>query len=704
MEHSWKVSVTSSQGLYTRILNVDSPELLAMRQAVGTQNFETFLLLACAWTSLIGDSPLELKPFSKINRFLTSFICDPLGTIARLSEIANQLETSLLADSQNVDIDKDISPLFFGLPIFREYQSFRTSHEPVLLRYLLSFLNFGKKVVYENSNLDAIALSKWHTVEDRLGNLELPDWLCNLKKIVEFFVADWKDCTFIPKHGNGSVADRGIRGSEDKNEAFALPAKIVRCYIEPSLPERWDLDPRMLLPQGSITSNSRIRTQARLKFVPKTYKTTRSICMEPVGYQWAQQGVRDWYERELSESVLGAHVVLKNQGENQLMAMRGSRDLNIDTIDLSSASDSVAWDLVKKIFPSKVLKHLHATRSSEIELPGGTMYKAHKFAPMGSALCFPVQSTIYSAIVMMVSIAQVYGLEWKTPGCFEQLNLRSAYDFLYADGKFRSDRLKGHVPFRCYGDDITCDKRVTSSVIDCLQLLGFCVNIEKSFIANSTYRESCGKHYHRGNDVTPIRFKTKQLSPEIDGMTLGGIIDFANRALDYNYLNLRRVLIQYSLYVKIEGVKRVFGARNPILFVEHTDTETSFAIRCVRPNNKHLIKRGWSLQKRNIASIVPKLGSNLALQRAEFRSITIGAKDKRKLSRKFDNYHYTLWWRSRYQNDRSSSTHSEWMYLLKTDPMIQVGSSVEDDEELSSSSILTADVLSMNVKRRWTPA
>lgn len=680
-------------------------------------NYHTFMLLAVCWTSLIGDSPLGLKDNKVINRFLNQFLHDPVAQIARYSEIASQLEDSLIVDCHGVDISVDVSTIFYGTPVFLEYRKFRETREPALLQYLLSFCTFGKKVSFEDPNLDSIALRKWMDVEDRLGGLVIPEWVVNLKLIMDYLTADWDDFTFLPKHGGGSVANPRIHGLVEKNEQFTVTPSIRYMYLTDKMGNS-DCSSTFYTPSGGVASKDKksYRTESKLMFVPKSYKTSRSICMEPLGNQWAQQGVRAWFEHHMSRGILGRFIFLKDQSENQKMAAFGSLTRLVDTIDLSSASDSVAWKLVRVIFRASILKHLQATRSRVVELPDGTMHLAHKFAPMGSALCFPVQSTIYAAIVLMVSIAQVYGREWTKPGSLSDIDLNLAIKNLYGDGRLKSKHTKGHIPFRCYGDDITCDHRVTSNVIDCLQQLGFDVNVEKSFIGNSSYRESCGEFYHNGERVTPIRFKTEQLHQRITVEDLASIIDMANRALEYGYRYLRKHIIQYALYVDIQGVQRAVGARNPILFVSTEDKDSSMAIRCVEPRNKHLRRRGWDplgpmrtypLAKpgKPIKGLNFKGPSNHSYQVSEFRSLTLGPSVRRKQPKKFDNYFYVSWWRSRYFAEaRGDPSNNGFLYLLRSDSKVQIDSvSLHPEDKSVGTSCKTADVLRTDVKWRWTP-
>jgi hypothetical protein len=357
------------------------------------------------------------------------------------------------------------------------------------LQYLLTFLNFGKKVDIASTDLEASALRDWLEIEDNLKT-DIPNPVIrNLRSVVEMFFGDWVSDVLLPKHGGGSVAEKGIRGVIDKNLAFQWHPRLKYLYgARPYMDVTGGIP---VSPLGESTTQTQTALDvSRIKFVPKNWKKMRSICMEPISFQWAQQGVRLWYEAALRDSGLKDHIFLTDQRRNQHAAMFGSLTRQVDTIDLSAASDSVTWDLVSKIFPKKVLKHLYATRTHTVSLPNGALHKMQKYAPMGSALCFPVQSTVYAAIVVMCGIARRFGEDWRLPMDISPQRVVDCYELTFRKRlteKRQADDHKFH-PFFVYGDDIICDQQLTSNVVDALQLLGFKVNREKSYTGTAMFR------------------------------------------------------------------------------------------------------------------------------------------------------------------------------------------------------------------------
>lgn len=644
--YSPRVSLPSREGEFSHIFG----ENLLSTQHYSRDDRLTAAVFAVAWVSLIADSPIDsVKPTGVIVRFVNKLSNDLFGTIALFSDLAYQLTLQFAGVDEEEPIIGPFMKEMKGTPVFREYLHFYRTRDPHTLRYLMSFLSFGKKLTVTAMDVETVALRDWLDIEDRLGSLELPAFVENLRPVLDLVFQEWVCDYFLPKHGSGAVAEQGIRGVDAKNHAFPREKKVDYLYNKKGSLFLIDEVGTGNLPSPSVNGSARphSREMSRLKFVPKTWKKVRSICMEPIIFQWAQQGVRLWYEEALSKSVLKNHIFLHDQTKNQQAAMFGSLTQQVDTVDLSSASDSVAWELVRTIFPPKVLKHLLATRTSIVELPNGGLHKMQKFAPMGSGLCFPVQSTIYSAVVIMVGIAQRWGVDWKEPGIFDGLDLKDLFHRTFRRdlSEARSDKDFRFHPFYIYGDDIIVDHMMTSNVVEALRDLGFTVNGDKSYTGSLHFRESCGGFYHKGSDVTPLLYKAKPVSRRIKMESLVSFISLANRAKDYEYLNLRRHLIQFILHWPIKGVRQNEDGLNPVLFTN--DRDESCAILSDTPYNSHLKIRWYTPDER-------RADSAYLLQRDELKSVSLGPVRKRRLSEQFDNYRYLTWWRSRYHGSGDS--------------------------------------------------
>jgi len=622
-----RATIVSGTGSFEAVVTDD--DLASLRTTHGV-NSHGLGLLAILWVSLLADSPVDhsLKPKRVYSRFLRSFLKDPIQLIKSFASLYDRLTTSVTLSNGDISIDEFIEE-FKDTPIFKEYHEFYKTRDPLIFKYISSFLLFGKKYYYEDDTFNETAFRGWLEVEDRLRTTEFTDrYLDDIREIITWMLRYFDDTSFLPKHGPGAVAEASAKRSYSlKNDT------LTQNLIAPEFSDicEWDVfHPHILtmLTSGSDMANDKI---SRLKFVPKDIGKSRSICMEPVAYQWLQQGVRLWVEDALRQS-MGKHIPLTDQNVNREMARFGSRTARVDTIDLSSASDSVHSALVGRVFPEYVLRYLFDTRTTRTLAHDGTVIEMQKFAPMGSALCFPIQSIIYAAVVIHSSLSWHFG---QNAGSFLNID-RSTMDRYYHD----TYGLKKLASFSIFGDDIICDSRITSAVIDNLSRLGFSVNTGKSFTGSSAFRESCGGYYLNGVDVTPLRAKLGKIDSTIPVRTLASVIDLANRAYEFGYLTLRRQLIRTALYYPISGVyDRYHNGKqvNQILFSD--DPDASFALFSPHPINKHLQRRSFD------EGVVTK-DTRFWYQRDELKSLDIFPADPDVRREVDDWYWHIVWWRS----------------------------------------------------------
>lgn len=207
----------------------------------------------------------------------------------------------------------------------------------------------------------------------------------------------------------------------------------------------------------------------KIVFVPKTAKTHRSIAVEPLLNGYVQKGV----DLHLREKLRRVGIDLSSQLPNQLLARAGSTGgINpFCTIDLSSASDSLATEVVRDLLPPEWFEFLSDIRSPRYAI-GDEVRKYDKFCSMGNGFCFPLQTLIFASVCHAVATT---------------VNGAPNYDF------------------SVYGDDIIVRQNVALLVIEILRDIGFRINTEKTFITGS-FRESCGSDWYDGQDVRPVHF------------------------------------------------------------------------------------------------------------------------------------------------------------------------------------------------------
>lgn len=197
----------------------------------------------------------------------------------------------------------------------------------------------------------------------------------------------------------------------------------------------------------------------RLGFVPKSYKTYRGIVIEPVINGMAQMGIGDIMTSRLRKAGLD----LSDQSLNQDLAHFGSITGALATLDLSAASDSIAYELVYHLLPLDWAALLARFRSSFITYAGKRI-KLEKFSSMGNGFTFPLESLIFWALAS---------------ACCDS-----------------------HETISVYGDDIICPSGKFDEVSELLTVLGFTVNEKKSY-SSGPFRESCGSDWYLGFAVRP---------------------------------------------------------------------------------------------------------------------------------------------------------------------------------------------------------
>ncbi len=310
---------------------------------------------------------------------------------------------------------------------------------------------------------------------------------------------------FVPRHGPGATADRK-RGNA-KFDQTTWPVRLDSCfpfgeYAIPSWRYSYLLDDVHFLEPGA-------EIPVRVITVPKTYQTPRIIAIEPVAMQYAQQSVLNSLVPALEEdSFLSPFVGFSDQTPNQRMAREGSLDRELATLDLSEASDRVSYQHVHDLFVKGQFSFfkdaVFACRSRKADVPGHGVIRLSKFASMGSALCFPFEEMVFLTII------------------FSSIEQELSTSFTRKD----ISTFAGKV--RVYGDDIIVPVEYVQCVIDGLHAFGMKVNVDKSFW-NGKFRESCGKEYYAGTDVSLVRVRKHFPSSRRDVPEVISIVSLRNQ-------------------------------------------------------------------------------------------------------------------------------------------------------------------------------
>lgn len=143
----------------------------------------------------------------------------------------------------------------------------------------------------------------------------------------------------------------------------------------------------------------------RVTTVPKNYKVDRVIAVEPDMNMYVQKGIAAMIRSRLKR----AGMDLNSQERNQRLARVGSVAGTLATIDLSMASDTVALELVRSLYPPHWCSALEQCRSSQGVLPSGETVLYRKFSSMGNGYTFEMESSIFG-----FSLCQcAKSLDWK---------------------------------------------------------------------------------------------------------------------------------------------------------------------------------------------------------------------------------------------------------------------------------------------------
>lgn len=209
--------------------------------------------------------------------------------------------------------------------------------------------------------------------------------------------------------------------------------------------------------------------------VSKTALTDRSICVEPGWNVYFQLGVGKMIRRRI---LMGCGIDLSDQTWNGRLALEGSKSSLLATIDLSSASDTVASRLVQFLFSHRAsrqwLRVMDSLRCAKTNW--GTrrrpLWKQNsKFSSMGNGYTFELETLIFWAL--------------STSAC----------------------EMQGGSCWGVYGDDIIVDSSCYDFVSEVLSFCGFTVNNRKSF-KTSYFRESCGMNAWDGTPIETFRLES----------------------------------------------------------------------------------------------------------------------------------------------------------------------------------------------------
>lgn len=454
-----------------------------------------------------------------------SFLSDVVTELRRVSSSTTLRQFKRCLCDQYPMVGMLILPIRVVLEEFLECPSSRS------FRPIYQFFSFLTHVSLLDLKIDLEDAYK--ELEETLRTYSYPPaYIEEMNAIMKEWMVDFRitETNLLPQHGPGSTVETRRSAATIEKYQYLGTDQLLTYVFEKFAGV--SVESYYPLPL------SKWHRESKLVFVPKSMKTRRAISQEPATLQFWQQAVSKIMDKYIhTHPFLSRRVNLHEQQINGDLAVAGSGTRKWATIDLSSASDTVTYTLVKAVFKgTPVYPFLVALRSRTVRLPSGEVLDMEKYAPMGSALCFPVETLIFS--------------------CAVELAVRRAF----------REGLGLHPYYRVYGDDIIVPDVMFDDVKRVLQSLGFVLNESKSFGHETRFRESCGSDGYDGELVTPLKISRNFYSPpdrwtSSHAALYSGLMQLANNCQLYNFRLLRAWIIRSLLR----------GSDYPPLFSESGD-------------------------------------------------------------------------------------------------------------------------------------
>lgn len=255
----------------------------------------------------------------------------------------------------------------------------------------------------------------------------------------------------------------GSSTSRLRTESHPASKYIGEAHITSAAEGPWTFIRPEILGWNTAALTTKVVPGNILFTVPKNTTIDRVAAKEPDLNMFMQKGAGAVMRKALRR----VGINLNDQTRNQRLARLGSLDGSLATMDLSSASDSVTYNLVELLLPPLWFGYLADIRSP-ITIIDGIEHVNEMFSSMGNGFTFELESLLFYVIAK--TVAYLTG----TQGIIS-----------------------------VYGDDIICPTGMYHDLAWVLKCCGFAVNPDKSF-HTGPFRESCGGHYYAGVDITPF--------------------------------------------------------------------------------------------------------------------------------------------------------------------------------------------------------
>jgi hypothetical protein len=292
-----------------------------------------------------------------------------------------------------------------------------------------------------------------------------------------------------------------------------------------------------------------VRDLDQFEVVPKNAKTGRTIGIQPDLNIYMQLGMGYAMRRKMARWGIN----LNDQSINQERARTASLKGDLATLDLKSASNSVTLGLVYRLLGNQShhvcdptwYRMLEALRTDGA-LIDETPHTYSLFSSMGNGFTFELESLIF------------WGLSTAT-----------------------CEILAIPPDVTVYGDDLIVPTDSVELLHGVLTFTGFRLNDQKSFWSRTghIFRESCGKHYLDGVDVSPF-YVDEPLDNDVQIiLCANNLLRWATDSMGYRDGRIRAVWMWLVAHLSPKGARTCipFGDANDGLIKSYDEA----APRCV---------------------------------------------------------------------------------------------------------------------------
>ncbi len=419
--------------------------------------------------------------------------------------------------------------------VFDIYGQLRPEASAYHVKMIREFLRAFKKVRLSSSKVSRLhedAVRTFIETDEELltfpSEFIIPPLLRRVSSKILLNLDLYREEDLSPKHGPGAVYE--------KHQGNGKWRSLLREILSPSF-DVYDTPLDMFYANHAehfgVPRKLSSSSVARLVTVPKTSTSLRSITVEPLLNQFFQQSLNLHLRQNIERcSILRESLALTRQDVNQKLALSSSITCKWSTIDLSSASDLLDTRLVNLVFGlrPRFNRDLMRFRTPYVDV-GNFCLQLRKFAGMGNATTFPVQSVVFAVLGICAQLEQ------------DGISHPSHRDVVTAARRIR-----------VYGDDIIIRREYADALTRWLTLFRLKVNEKKSFF-DGNFKESCGVDAFKGEEVHPVYIRSWPSSNLVSDDDLPNLVSTSNQ------------FWQRGLYKTSDTIRNMVEASRPLPLV-----------------------------------------------------------------------------------------------------------------------------------------